>query len=113
MPAGCGRSHSVAFPRPAVFLARRFLTMSNYETRALAEPATIGMYGGNSKRPKIVGYAAVFNQLSQRMTDPSGRSFYEIIRRGAFARSLAGRRDIVAVFQHKQTAVLEIGRAHV
>src|SRR5581483_7296136 len=89
------------------FFSREFqLTMSKYETRSFAEPATVGMYGGTSKRPQIVGYAALFNTLSEPMIESKGRSFREIIRPGAFARSLVERRAVFAYLQHKPTAVL-------
>src|SRR5262245_48545104 len=69
------------------------------ERRYLSEP--LALADGSRK---IVGYAAVFNSLSEplpmKRDDPAGRSFREIIRPGAFAESLASNRDVLARFEH-------------
>jgi HK97 family phage prohead protease len=56
----------------------------------------------DGEAPKIVGYAAVFNTLSNemRMPDQSGRTFREVIRPGAFAEALASGDDVLARFEH-------------
>lgn len=57
--------------------------------------------GGDAKTPRLVGYAAVFNSLSE---DLGG--FREIIRPGAFTRTLAGSGDPLALVQHMPHLVL-------
>lgn len=52
------------------------------------------------KPPMIVGYAAVFNTLSDEMKLGESRTYRELIRRGAFAESLASGADIIARFEH-------------
>ena len=55
---------------------------------------------GSDKAPKIEGYAAVFNQR----TDIG--PFWEVIQKGAFARSLASDDDVVCLFNHNEDFVL-------
>ena len=73
-------------------------------------PVATTLEAADSASPKIVGYAAVFNSLSEEMpvraSEPGGRKFREIIRPGAFADSLVSQRAIFANFQHDQTAIL-------
>ena len=57
--------------------------------------------GGDAKSPRLVGYAAVFDSPSQ---DLGG--FTEIVRPGAFKRSLAGALDPLALVQHMPQLVL-------
>lgn len=57
--------------------------------------------GGDAKSPRLVGHAAVFNSPSQ---DLGG--FTEVIRPGAFKRSLAGSVDPLALVQHMPQLVL-------
>lgn len=57
--------------------------------------------GGDAKSPRLVGYAAVFNAPSQ---DLGG--FTEIVRPGAFTRTLKSDRDPLALVQHMPQLVL-------
>jgi len=50
---------------------------------------------------RLVGYAAVFNQLSEPL-----QGFREKIRNGAFARAIAGRADVRALLNHDPNLVL-------
>jgi HK97 family phage prohead protease len=54
----------------------------------------------HGKPPLIVGYAAVFDSLSNELPLSEGRKFRELIRRGAFAESLK-RDDVIARFEHR------------
>jgi Escherichia/Staphylococcus phage prohead protease len=77
-----------------------------YESRSIASaPAVNSRPAGASTLPTIVGYAAVFNSLSEPLADKRGQPFREIVRPGAFLRSLAdaaqGRADIMARFDHE------------
>lgn len=56
---------------------------------------------GEGKSTVLVGYAAIFNSLSEEMRMKDGRKFREVIRPGAFAESLAEARDILALGEHK------------
>lgn len=56
---------------------------------------------GDQKSPRLVGYAAVFNSLSQ---DLGG--FTEIVLPGAFKRTLSTDRDPLALVQHMPQLVL-------
>jgi hypothetical protein len=56
---------------------------------------------GRNGPPRLVGYAAVFDAPSQ---DLGG--FVEIVRPGAFKRTLAGERDPLALVQHMPHLVL-------
>ncbi|MFB3788471.1 MAG: HK97 family phage prohead protease [bacterium] len=47
------------------------------------------------ERPRITGYAAIFNSRSENLG-----GFYEFVRPGAFARSLAAGVDVRAVIEH-------------
>jgi len=73
-------------------------------------PVATTLEASESPSPRIVGYAAIFNSLSEEMpvraSEPHGRKFREIIRPGAFAASLVGQRAIFANLQHDQTAIL-------
>jgi uncharacterized protein len=58
--------------------------------------------GGDAKSPRLVGHAAIFNSMSQNLG-----GFTEIIRPGAFARSLASAdHDQLALVQHMPQLVL-------
>lgn len=50
----------------------------------------------------LAGYAAVYDQRSA----PIYGIFYEVVRRGAFARALAGTDDVRALFDHDSSMVL-------
>jgi len=56
---------------------------------------------GSKSSPKLAGYAAVFNSPSQ---DLGG--FTEIVKPGAFTRTLKGQRDPLALVQHMPQLVL-------
>lgn len=56
---------------------------------------------GDAKSPRLAGYAAVFDSPSQ---DLGG--FTEIVRPGAFARTLKSERDPLALVQHMPQLVL-------
>lgn len=60
----------------------------------------------DGEKPKITGYAAVFNSLSQ---DLGG--FRELILPGAFAESLSAERDVLALMHHDTKLI--IGRRSV
>lgn len=57
--------------------------------------------GGDAKSPRLVGYAAVYNSPSQ---DLGG--FIEIVKPGAFTRTLKSARDPLALVQHMPQLVL-------
>ena len=73
------------------------------ERRYLSEPLALSTDGNR----KIVGYAAVFDSLSEEMplraSDPNGKHFREVIKAGAFAESIRSRADVVARFEHDST----------
>ena len=72
--------------------------MTTFERRVALELRA----GGDQKSPRLVGHAAVFNSPSQ---DLGG--FVEIIKPGAFARSLASAgHDQLALVQHMPQLVL-------
>jgi HK97 family phage prohead protease len=56
-------------------------------------------------KPQIHGYAAVFNSRSQILYTPKGSPFVEIIRPGAFARSL-GEADVRCLLNHDPNQLL-------
>jgi Escherichia/Staphylococcus phage prohead protease len=71
------------------------------ERRSLLSAAGVEIRSG---KPRIVGYAAVFNSPSEEMSLKKGdqsRRFREIIRPGAFAESLRSRADVLARFEHE------------
>jgi len=61
---------------------------------------------GPDDRPRLVGYAAVFNSRSQLLAGPSQQGFSEIIRPGAFKRSLAAGADVRALVNHDPSLIL-------
>ena len=71
--------------------------MSNVERRFLTEGIQVEKRDG---KPMIVGYAAVFNTLSNEMQLRPEQRFKEVIRPGAFSESLASGYDVVAKFDH-------------
>ena len=58
------------------------------------------------QRPRLTGYAAVFNSRSLPLPLGDGREFVETIRPGTFKRSLQSDRDILAVMGHDPEAIL-------
>ena len=76
---------------------RRTFEIDGLEVRALQDGA-----------PLIVGYAVVFNSLSEVMVDARGRKFRERIAPGAFDRVLAGAPDGRALGNHNDD--LPLGR---
>ncbi len=76
--------------------------MSKNEIRnnATAE-LRVASEGGN----KLTGYAAVFDKPSLMLFE-GGRSFIEVIKRGAFARSIADNREIKADIGHESNRVI-------
>src|SRR5262245_60482400 len=108
MPAARGSFCSVLSTAAAVFSFTKVFRMirtNGYELRSIASAPVIGQHpGGPKKLPTITGYAAVFNSLSETLADRSGRPFREIVRPGAFLRSIAdaaqSKTDIIARFDH-------------
>ncbi len=76
---------------------RRTFEVDGLEVRALEDGA-----------PLIVGYAVVFNSMSEVMVDARGRRFRERIAPGTFDRILAGAPDVRALWNHN--ADLPLGR---
>jgi HK97 family phage prohead protease len=56
---------------------------------------------GSRQNPKIEGYAAVFNSVAN-----IGGQFNEVIRQGAFKRTLANGDDVVCLFNHDDNLLL-------
>lgn len=75
--------------KPADGIERRVFTITGLETRAAEgdQPA------------RLAGYAAVFDEMSEEMW-----GFREVIRAGAFAKSLGG--DVRALFNHNPDLIL-------
>jgi HK97 family phage prohead protease len=75
--------------KPADGIERRVFTIQGLETRAAEgdQPA------------RLAGYAAVFDEMSEEMW-----GFREVIRSGAFAKSLGG--DVRALFNHNPDLIL-------
>lgn len=68
--------------------------------------AGLEMREENGKKPRLIGYAAVFNSRSQ---DLGG--FVELVRPGAFRRSLASDQDVLALVEHDPREILARRRA--
>lgn len=68
---------------------------------APARRAGAGVFGGTLDRGVLSGYAAVFGSRSE---DLGG--FFEVIKRGAFARTLSEKRDIKMLFDHDSGRVM-------
>jgi HK97 family phage prohead protease len=56
---------------------------------------------GSGKRPQIVGYAAKFNSQTELMP-----GMFEVIRPGAFTRTLAEKADVRCLFNHDEDIIL-------
>ena len=86
----------------------RFALDQKLERRALplAEVRVTGGDGG----PRITGYAAVFNAPSETLSDMFGFSFTEVIRRGAFSKTLQ-EADVRALVNHDPNYVLGRNKA--
>lgn len=77
------------------------ITADKREVRA-AVRAELRAVRAEGKAPVLEGYAAVYDQKSE----PIYGMWYEIVRRGAFARALAGEDDVRALFDHDAAFVL-------
>jgi HK97 family phage prohead protease len=93
-------------PRTAFFLLRKSVVMADFEIRSSFEPPALeSKRSAGGRLPVIVGYASVFNSLSSPIPDGRGSSFREIVRPGAFLRSLADvsqrKADVIARFNHE------------
>ena len=64
----------------------------------------------NDGKPKITGYAAVFNAKSEMLSDWFGDGYTEVIRSGAFAKTIQ-EEDIRALVNHDSNYVLGRNRA--
>lgn len=72
------------------------------EIRAAAELRAVG-----DDSPKLVGYAAVFNEPSELLIDKRSRiRFREIIKPGAFAESLESETEVKADIEHDRGTVI-------
>lgn len=60
----------------------------------------IRVLDGEDGPPRITGYAAKFNVLSEPMTGPTGKRFRERLLPGAFSRTLASSDDVFALVEH-------------
>src|SRR5688572_21978269 len=69
------------------------------ERRYISGHTVVESVGG---RPRIIGYAAVFNMLSWPLPLSAGKSYREIVRPGAFAESLRSAVDVLARFEHSE-----------
>lgn len=76
------------------------VAIPNREVRFLGE-----LRAADAGKRMLVGFAAVYNQLSQVLAG----SFKERVRPGAFARALRGEDDVRALFEHESCNIL--GRA--
>ncbi len=74
----------------------------NKKREIRCNPSELRIFDGDDK-PRIEGYAAVFNSRSVDM------GFFEIVRPGAFKRSLESGADVVANLQH-EGGLLVLGR---
>lgn len=78
---------------------------SNRETRAFYRAATIE---GDEAKPIIVGYAIVWDAISEVIHERGKPPFRETIRRGAFTKSLETA-DVKALYDHN-TGTIPLGR---
>jgi uncharacterized protein len=69
------------------------------------EVRLLGDDGSEGAKPKVRGYAAVFNSRSEVMKTEKGDRFVETIRPGAFKRSLEGA-DVRALIDHDPARLL-------
>ena len=77
--------------------------MSELETRYIGVDNL--RFENGDDRPRIVGYAAVFNQQSNELRTAKGTRFREIMYPGAFAASVKGG-DVRALVDHDSSKVL-------
>jgi Escherichia/Staphylococcus phage prohead protease len=68
------------------------------ERRSILAQTTIDFRSG---RPKIVGYAAVFNSPSEPLPLKGARTFREVVLPGAFSESLSSVAEIFALAEHR------------
>lgn len=71
------------------------------ELRVLVRELRAVAGDGENAMPKIVGYAAVFDEETV-----VGGWYREVIRPGAFTRAIREKQDVVATFEHDMTKVL-------
>ena len=74
------------------------------ETRAFHRAATVE---GDESKPVIVGYAVVWDAVSEVISE-RGKTFREVVRKGAFTESLKTA-DVMALYDHN-TGLLPLGR---
>lgn len=86
---------------PAIALAG----LPSLEVRSFPGEVRMVEPGEANGRPKIRGYAAVFNSRSQVLHDDKGDPFVETIRPGAFGRAIA-EADVRALVDHDKARIL-------
>jgi HK97 family phage prohead protease len=80
--------------------------LAKLEIRTATQPVALGEGEGVGR---LSGYIARYNEPSALMYDPkivAGRKFVEIIRPGAFTRTLSEASDIVALYNHEKGSIL-------
>lgn len=75
--------------------------MKNMERRIVSGKGELRVVGGDGEAKRIVGHAAVFNELSE----PLG-GFRERISPGAFARAIREGQDVRGLFNHDSNLIL-------
>jgi HK97 family phage prohead protease len=89
-------------------IERRDAASPKIEVRNVALPVELRAAGEGDDAPRnrLEGYAAKFNAESHPLSDWMDDSFVEVIRPGAFARTLRERPDIRALYNHDTSIVL-------
>lgn len=78
------------------------IKLDKREVRGASKGEVRAVRSADGKAITLEGYAAVYDVKSE----PIYGSFYEIVRRGAFKRALAGEDDVRALFDHDSAMVL-------